>query len=161
MDVYLVQHGEALSEEQDPQRPLSNAGRAAVAKVTGYLAALGPHLIDPPIVELRHCGKLRAGETAEILAQSLCPQVRPTAVDGLQPRDDPGAIHAELESQRDKCAALMLVGHLPHLARLTGLLLAGDAGKSPVRFVNAAVLRLDFRGGGWAVDWYVTPTCMP
>ena len=49
MDVYLVQHGEAVSEEQDPQRPLSEAGSAAVARVASVLAALGPHLIDPPI----------------------------------------------------------------------------------------------------------------
>ena len=161
MDVYLVQHGEALSEEQDPQRPLSDTGRATVAKVANYLAARAAHMIDPPISELRHSGKLRARETAEILGRGLCPQVRPTAVEGMQPKDDPGRVHAELESRRDERTALMLVGHLPHLARLTGLLLTGDAGKSPVRFVNAAVLRLGFRGGSWAVDWYVTPTCMP
>jgi phosphohistidine phosphatase len=160
MDVYLVQHGEALSEEQDPQRPMSEAGRAAVARVASFLADRGPHLIDLPIVELRHSGKLRARETAEILGQAVCPKVRPTAVDGMQPKDDPSAVHAELESRRDEPAALMLVGHLPHLARLTGLLLTGDAGKSPVRFVNAAVLRLGFRNGSWAVDWYVTPACV-
>jgi phosphohistidine phosphatase len=161
MDVYLVQHGEALSEEQDPQRPLSDTGRATVAKVARFLAACGPRLIDPPILALRHSGKLRAQETAEILGQALCPKVHPTAVEGMQPKDDPSAIHAELETRRDERTALMLIGHLPHLARLAGLLLTGDAGKSPVRFVNAAVLRLGFRGGSWAVDWYVTPTCVP
>jgi phosphohistidine phosphatase len=161
MDVYLVQHGEALAEEQDSRRPLSDTGRAAVARVASYLAAGRPHLIDPPIVELRHSGKLRAQETAEILGRALCPQVYPTAVEDLQPNDDPGCIRAELESRRDERTALMLVGHLPHLARLTGLLLAGDAGKSPVRFVNAAVLRIGFRNGGWAVEWYFTLACVP
>lgn len=161
MDVYLVQHGEALSEEQNPQRPLSDTGRAAVANVANYLAARGPRLIDPPITELRHSGKLRARETAEILSQALCPKVRPTAVEGMQPNDDPHGIGSEFESRRDERTALMLVGHLPHLARLAGLLLTGDAGTSPVRFVNAAVLRLGFRGTCWAVDWYVTPTCTP
>ena len=161
MDVYLIQHGEALSEEQDPQRPLSDTGRAAVAKVADYLAARAAHMVDPPIKELRHSGKRRAQETAEILGQALCPQVRPTAVEGMQPKDDPGAIHTELESRRDERTALMLVGHLPHLAHLTGLLLTGEAEKSPVRFVNAGVLRLGFRNGIWAIDWYVTPPCMP
>jgi phosphohistidine phosphatase len=161
MDVYLVQHGEALSEEQDPRRPLSDTGRAAVAEVASFMAARGPRLIDPPIVDLRHSGKLRAQETAEILGQALCPRMRPTAVDGMKPNDDPHRIQSELESRRDERAALMLVGHLPHLARLTGLLLAGGAGKSPVRFVNAAVLQLGFRGGSWAVDWFITPACVP
>jgi phosphohistidine phosphatase len=161
MHVYLAQHGEALSEEQDSRRPLSDTGRAAVAKVANYLAVRVPHLIDPPIGELRYSGKLRARETAEILGQALCPKVRPTAVDGMQPNDDPHRIQPELESRRDACAALMLVGHLPHLARLAGLLLTGDVGKSPVRVVNAAVLRLGFRGGSWAVDWFITPACVP
>lgn len=161
MDVYLVQHGEALSEEQDPQRPLSDTGRAAVANVASYLAARGPRMIDPPIAALRHSGKLRAQETAEILGQALCPRVCPTAVEGMQPNNDPHQTQSELESRRDERTALTLVGHLPHLARLTGLLLTGDAGTPPIRFVNAGVLRLGFRGGTWAVDWYVTPACVP
>jgi phosphohistidine phosphatase len=160
MDVYLVQHGEAVPEEQDRQRPLSDAGRAAVAKVANYLALRVPHLSDPPITELWHSGKLRARATAEILGQALCPQIRPRAVEGMQPKDDPGAIRAELESERDQRTALMLVGHLPHLARLVGLLLADDAEKSPVRFVNAGVLRLSYRDGTWAVDWLMTPACV-
>ena len=161
MDVYLVQHGEALAEEQDPQRRLSDTGRATVARVARFLAACGLRLIDPPIVVLRHSGKPRAQETAEILAGALCPQARPTALNGLQPNDDPAGIRAELESRRDEHTALMFVGHLPHLARLAGLLLTGDAERSPVRLVNAAVLRLGFRSGRWAVDWYVTPACVP
>ncbi len=161
MDVYLIQHGEAVSEERDPTRPLSEAGRAAVAKIANYLAPCGLRLIDPPIVEVRHSGKLRAQQTADILAQALCPQVRPRAVDGLAPNDDPRRIQSELESRRDESAALMLVGHLPHLSRLAGLLLTGDAEKAPVRFANAAVLRLGFRASSWTVDWYVTPACVP
>jgi len=41
MDVYLVKHAQAVTEEQDPQRPLSEAGRAAVARVASFLAARG------------------------------------------------------------------------------------------------------------------------
>ena len=130
-----------------------------MAKVADYLAVRVSNLIDPPIVELRHSGKLRAQETAEIFGQTLCPQTRPMAAEGMHPKDDPSQIRSELESRRDQPTALMLVGHLPHLARLTGLLLTGDAHKSPVRVVNAAVLRLGYRDGGWAVDWYVTPAC--
>ena len=161
MDVYLVQHGEALSDEQDPQRPLSDAGRAAVEQVARYFAGRGTGVIDPPIGELRHSEKLRARETAEILGGALCPEVSPTAAEGMRPTDGPHRIGAELESRRDARTALMLVGHLPHLARLTGLLLAGDEEKSPIRFVNAAVLRLGFHDRAWAVDWYVTPSCIP
>ena len=47
---------QALAAELDPQRPLSEEGRAAVAKLAGYLAALGTQLLDPPITEVRHSG---------------------------------------------------------------------------------------------------------
>lgn len=63
----------------------------------------------------------------------------------------------ELAARHDREAVLLLVGHLPHLARLAGLLLTGDAGRTPGRFVNAGVLKIDSTQDGWAVEWYVTP----
>ena len=160
MDVYLVQHGQALSAEQDPQRPLSEEGRAAATKMADHLAGLGAQLIDPPIAEVRHSGKLRAQQTAEIFAQALCPHVRATAREGMNPKDDPRVIYEELATKREQNGALLLIGHLPHLARLAGRLLTGDAEKTPVRFVNAAVLKIGPADDGWAVEWYLTPACV-
>ena len=160
MDVYLVQHGQALSAEQDPQRPLSEQGRAAATKMADHLAALDTHLIGPPIAEVRHSGKLRAQQTAEIFARALCPHVGPTAHEGMSPKDDPRVIYEELATKREQDGTLLLVGHLPHLARLAGLLLTGDAKKTPVRFVNAAVLKIRPAHDGWAVEWYLTPACV-
>ena len=54
----------------------------------------------------------------------------------------------------------MLVGHLPHLARLAGLLLTEDAEEMPVRFGNAGVLKISSGQEGWAVEWYITPACV-
>jgi phosphohistidine phosphatase len=160
MDVYLVQHGQALAAEQDPERPLSEGGRAAAVKVADYLAAPGTELIDPPIAEVRHSGKLRAEQTAEIYAQALCPHLSPATAEEMNPKDDPRVIYEELAAKLDLDLALLLVGHLPHLARLAGLLLTGDAEKTPVRFVNAAVLKISSAPDGWAVEWYVTPACV-
>jgi phosphohistidine phosphatase len=33
MDLYLMQHGQATTETEDPERPLTDAGRAAVQRV--------------------------------------------------------------------------------------------------------------------------------
>ena len=33
MDLYLMQHGQATTETEDPERPLTAAGRAAVQRV--------------------------------------------------------------------------------------------------------------------------------
>jgi len=160
MDVYLIQHGQALSAEQDPQRPLSEEGRAATASVADYLAALGTRLITPSIRQVRHSGKLRAQQTAEIYARALCPDVVPEAVEGMNPKDDPRTLYEELTARRERDEALLLVGHLPHLARLAGLLLTQDAERTPVHFANAGVLKISFGPEGWAVQWYVTPACV-
>jgi phosphohistidine phosphatase len=159
MDVYLVQHGEALPEEQDPQRPLSVEGRAAVAKVAEYLAARASQLIDPPILEVRHSGKLRARQTAEILAGTLCPQAPLKYAQGMNPDDAPRAVYEELVTSRNYPGSLMLVGHLPYLARLAGLLLTGSADIAPVHIVNAAVLKIRPTESCWAAEWYLTPKC--
>lgn len=160
MDLYLVQHGQALSAEQDPQRPLSEEGRATATKIADCLAASGVRLIDPPLTEIRHSGKLRAQQTAEVFAQALCPNVTPKASSGMNPNDDPRKICAELAARRDARGALLLVGHLPHLSRLAGLLLTEDAEKEPIRFVNAGILKISSAKDGWSVEWYITPACV-
>jgi phosphohistidine phosphatase len=160
MDMYLVQHAQALAAEQDPERPLSEEGRAAAVKVADYLATLGTELIDPPIAEVRHSGKLRAEQTAEIYAQALCPHLSPATAEGMNPNDDPRVVYTKLAAKRDLDLALLLVGHLPHLGRLTGLLLTGDTERTPVRFANAAVLKISSTPDGWAVESYVTPACV-
>ncbi|UCD29758.1 MAG: phosphohistidine phosphatase SixA [Planctomycetota bacterium] len=160
MDVYLVQHGLAVANEQDPQRPLSDEGRAAMRKVADYLADRKEQLIDPPISAVLHSGKLRARQTAEILVKALGPQITPTTHENMNPKDDANIVYNQLMADRDQTAAIMLVGHLPHLGRLAGLLLAEDADKSPIRLVNSGVLKIGPLENNWAVEWYVTPACV-
>ena len=78
----------------------------------------------------------------------------------MSPNDDPHGMYDELMAGRDGAGAIMLVGHLPHLARLAGLLLAEDADKAPIRFVNSGVLKICPVQTGWAVQWYLTPDCV-
>ena len=55
MDVYLMQHGEARPESEDPERPLTDAGRATVERVAGRAANAGVR-----IERCVHSGKRRA-----------------------------------------------------------------------------------------------------
>ncbi len=161
MDVYLVRHGQALSEKQDAKRPLSDEGRAAVKRVADHVVALGVRLGHPPITEIRHSGKLRAQQTAQIWAEALSEPVTPVPCKGMNPNDDPRTIYEVLQTDRDRGAALLLAGHLPHLALLTELLLGGNAPKTPVRFVTAALLKICPTKSGWAVGAFLTPASVP
>ena len=154
MRLYLVQHGEATSKDENPERPLSEVGIAHATQVAAFAAR---HL-TVNITQIFHSGKTRACQTAEIFAEHLNPVNGIVATDGLAPNDDPiGWLARVGETTGD----LMLVGHLPHLARLCGLLLCGGADKTAVRFRNAGIVCLE-RGddGDWGLAGMITPKCL-
>src|SRR3989442_468298 len=75
-------------------------------------------------------------------------------VAGLAPMHDPAAARALL----DRAAApAMLVGHLPHLSRLTSLLLVGDPAREIVSFRMGAIVCVANEQGRWWVKWILTP----
>ncbi|MDQ6972099.1 MAG: phosphohistidine phosphatase SixA [Mariprofundaceae bacterium] len=152
MHLYLVQHGEALSREEDAQRPLSKQGADAVRRMGDYLYSKAG-LVVP---EVLHSGKARAEQTAELLARCLNGVF--SAGPDLNPNDDPGLWSAHLAARSED---VMLVGHLPHLQRLAALLLSGSANQAPVSFTHAGVVCLERDSeGGWHLQWAMTPALL-
>jgi phosphohistidine phosphatase len=105
------------------------------------------------VAEVRHSGKLRAEQTAEILAECLSPPQGVRAVEGLCPLDDLTKAWTELEAAREP---LILVGHLPHLSRLASALTVGDPAKEVIQFQTGAMVCLVKREAGWAMSWILT-----
>ena len=149
MNLFLVQHGEAKSEAEDPARSLTDVGAEAGETVAKWLSRSGVK-----VIEIRHSGKKRAEQTASIFAKHLLPSKGVASVSGLNPNDDVHPVADELREHQD---SLMIVGHLPFLARLTGLLVAGDPECEVVRFQNAAAVSLQGDEGRWSVEWVVVP----
>jgi len=150
MNLYLVQHGAAKSEAEDPPRPLTEDGRRAVERLAEFLAARGAR-----IDRVEHSDKLRARQTAEILAARLGPFRGSLEVAGLAPNDDVEPTRAQL---MEETGSLMLVGHLPHLGRLVSRLLGLDADRPAVQFQMAGVVRLERdAAGAWVVRWVLPP----
>jgi phosphohistidine phosphatase len=149
MPLYLMQHGEARPEAEDPTRPLTEPGRADVERMARAMAGrrLG-------IVRVLHSGKLRARQTAEIVASVLepCPVVEEAS--GLGPNDDPGIAGQAAE---DASGARLIVGHLPHLSRLASLLLLGEPNRDVVAFRNAGLVCLSHGQEGWRLAWALVP----
>jgi phosphohistidine phosphatase len=110
--------------------------------------------LDLSIQQIRHSGKLRASQTAEIFGSALAPPEGVVAVGGLNPNDEAAAIARLIEMENQ---ALMLVGHLPSLARLTGMLVDGDADSAPVTFRNSCILCLVKQGERWGIRWFLSP----
>jgi phosphohistidine phosphatase len=151
--VVLVRHGDALSEEEDPRRPLSDAGREHIERVAELVAHLGLHL-----EEVRHSGKERARETAEILAARI--GVGPELVrevGGLKPKDDVLPVVENLESEGRSMA---LVGHLPFMGLLASRLLSGEEGRLRCRFGDAGCMVVARGEEGWILEELVNHDLM-
>jgi phosphohistidine phosphatase len=151
--VYLVRHGEAVSKDEDPARPLTQAGWLAVERIAGWAAA-----VDIRPDEILHSGKLRAEQTAEILADYLMPAKGWTVRRGLGPDDD---VRPLADSLAATDRTLMVVGHLPFLGRLVSQLVFGDADRPVVQFEAAGLLGLQFRDGLWTITCVVDPELIP
>ena len=119
MRVLLVHHADAVGPDVDPQRPLSSRGRAQAAELADAVAAIG---FKPAAIW--HSGKLRSRETAEAFFLACAPFADFRMIRGLRPDDPPEWLRDELAAEtRD----VLLVGHMPHIARLTAMLTAGAA----------------------------------
>jgi phosphohistidine phosphatase len=149
VDFYLVRHGEAVAQGADSQRSLTPVGRQNVLRVA-QAAAEKSILLS----EIGHSGKLRAKETAEILAEYLSPQNGVREISGLAPEDDPMLAKAEFEAAQ---SPLMLVGHLPHLRRLVGLLVTGDPDRNVVDFNPATLICCNRENSLWKISWVLVP----
>lgn len=153
MDLYLMQHGEAASEEEDPARPLTDAGRDAVRRVAARAEAAGVR-----VERVVHSGKLRAEQTAGLLAERVAPGVEVRQRDGLAPKDPVDPVAQWLRGESGG-ASLAVVGHLPFLDQLAALLLTGREDAAVVRFHPGGLVRLEPRdaGDGYRLVWALPP----
>ena len=150
MRLYLVQHGEALAKEVDPERRLSEGGRRDVGRLAEMLAKSGVR-----VPKVLHSGKARARETAELLAAALAPGGAVEAATGLGPNDPAAAFAATLGGSGED---LLVVGHLPFMARLASRLMAGREEPALVAYLPGSMLCLERgEGGGWTLAWMLRP----
>jgi phosphohistidine phosphatase len=150
MTLMLVQHGKAAPGGADPERGLTQEGRADVERIAGV--ARGYRV---KVRSIQHSGKKRALQTAEIFADRLGPGISVTAVAGMAPNDDVASFAAGLSAADN----LMLVGHLPFMEKLSSFLISGSSERPVIRFQNGGIVCLDINEatGTWVVKWALMP----
>ena len=151
MNIYLVQHGRPVPKEKDPDRPLSDMGKEDVEKVADFLKKAGIE-----VNEVFHSGKTRARQTAEVMTSRLNPGKEPQKKEGISPLDDVKIIAEEIKKRQKN---LMIVGHLPHLAKLTAFLTTKRDSNSVAGFQQGGIvcLRPDEEKKTWAIAWMLVP----
>ncbi|HOW53449.1 MAG TPA: phosphohistidine phosphatase SixA [Syntrophorhabdaceae bacterium] len=150
MLLYLVRHGEAKREEEDPQRGLTGEGLRNSGRMAEFLS-----FMDTQLDVIIHSPKKRAAETAQVFAQYLKPKKSIGEADGLLPNDDPKPWIGRINAMEDDTA---IVGHLPFLDRLLALLVTGEAGMAIIDFKTSGAVCLKPAGGGrWLIEWALSP----
>ena len=150
MALYLVQHGQSLPKDVDPDQDLSEKGVAETEHIAGvaknYQIKVG---------QIMHSVKTRARKTADIFASALNPTGGVKEVEGLKPMDDVAAFAASLNPDTNT----MLVGHLPFMERMTAYLVTGSIDKPVFKFQNSGIVCLakDPETGSWVIVWTLMP----
>jgi len=150
MRAYLMQHGKPVSKEENPDKPLSAEGKNDVERMGNFLKKCGVK-----VEEVFHSGKSRAAQTAEITISKLNPGLKPQERGGLSPLDDVKGIANHIQKGEKN---ILITGHLPHLAKLTSLLVTGDESTPVAEFRQGGVVCLEkHQEGDWSIAWIVIP----
>jgi phosphohistidine phosphatase len=150
MALYLVQHGKSLPKDVDPEKGLSEEGIGEVVYIANVAKG---HKINVECI--RHSGKKRASQTAEIFEEVLKPAGGIQAISGLNPLDDVVEFSNTLEGRQNH----MLVGHLPFMERLTSYLITGSIDMPVFKFQNGGILCLnhDPETNSCVIKWALMP----
>ena len=150
MRLYLVQHGDALTKDVDPERRLSDRGRADISRLAAWLRAN-----EVAVSRIRHSGKTRAQQTAELLASVLETGGEIGSDEGLGPNDPPNAF---LQQLHDVDADTLIASHLPFVARVLSQAVTGSSDQQFVQFRpgSVAIVERDDRGE-WELIGFACP----
>lgn len=154
MKLYLVQHGDAVSKQEDPGRSLSERGAQEVQAVATFLGDAGVK-----VARVWHSGKRRAEQTAEILAKVVLSGGRVAVVEGISPNDPVGEFATDADVWEEDT---LVVGHLPFMSRLVSLLTSGDTDTEMVQYKPGSLVCLErLDAEQWVITWMLRPDMLP
>lgn len=155
MKLYLCRHGQYVAETLDPNCALSEEGREEINKLGESLAAA-----DVSVDSIYHSGKCRAEQTAEILAQHLMAEPSFEVRTGIDPLDDIEPLYDEIVCWEEN---VLLVGHLPFMAKLLAKLMSGCENETLFAFspgTMACLERKSVKDKKWCLNWLIEPNIL-
>ena len=154
MQIYLMQHGQALPKEQDPDEGLSPEGRERIHASGQALKKMGVSfdaILSSP--------KKRSKETAAIVADEVGFQsekiVETKKVKAMTPPDETVRALSELTGAE----RVLIAGHLPSVAEVASFLLT-EGSKAAVQFEMGGCCCIqadEMPTQSGRLQWYLTP----
>lgn len=148
MNLYILQHGEAVAKEIDPERPLSEHGNRDIR-----ILALHMQNMDVQLGNVFHSGKLRAEQSARLIAETLSPEILPIQTEGLNPNDDPAVIISDIEQMNEN---ILIASHMPFVSRLCSTLLTGTT-EAEFASVPGTLFCLEKAEDKWRLAYMLRP----
>ena len=146
-----MRHGEALSPQVDPEQGLTDNGKLKIEHVADHLKENGV-----TFKHIFHSAKKRARETAEIMAKTISPEIKPVLQLNITPNDVPGLIIDEINSWNEDT---LITSHLPFVPNLMTSLTGQDAYLSAISFETGTIVCLERNDNGvWGVIWATSPS---
>jgi len=137
MELYLMQHGQAVAKEENPDRPLSKQGIAGIQASAAAMKRLGIK------IDLVICSpKKRSFQTAALVAEGINYPYSDILKSEAVKATAPASESIDLLKSYADCSAILITGHLPSLSEIASAFLANG---SPVRirFDNGGLCRID------------------
>lgn len=148
--LYLVRHGEALSPEENLERPLNEQGQADVERMAHLLK--GKNIL---IDKIFYSHKKRSMQTAEIIANALNAKSKLTLLPLLDPEESINQLSYYVENLRESA---IFVGHLPNLDILTAYLLNLGTGLLDFVYSPGSVACLKHADDKYTLEWFISPS---
>ena len=147
MKLYIVRHGDYLPSDKDPKKSLSQKGINESKKIAEFLAKQ-----KISVIAIWHSDKTRALQTAEIISKCIDTSNLIARKD-LGPAEPVNKFPQEiLKSKGD----VMIVGHIPFIQKLSGLLLVNSTNADIIRFSSSSVACLEY-DKYWEILWIANP----
>jgi phosphohistidine phosphatase len=154
MEIYLMQHGQALPKDADPDEGLSPEGEERIHTSGKALKKMGIGFDA-----ILSSTKKRSKQTAAIIAEEVgfpIDKIRETdKVKAMTPPEETVQALAELSGH----TKVLIAGHLPSLAEVASFLLTAGS-RARVEFERGGCCRIDAEKlptHSGRLRWYLTP----
>lgn len=151
MKLYCMRHGHA---EQFPnlhgERPLSQKGVEEINRVAMYLRRCGVY-----VMRIKHSGKLRAHQSATILANTISDNNQNLEECHLLRENNSITLLKNLIQEWHDDT--ILVGHMPFISQLVSMLVLGDDSRYIVYFPPGGIVCLEQFENRWILNWVLRP----
>ncbi len=152
MKLYLTRHGEAASADSDSKRPLSKKGFDDIHRVAIFNKSSGNK-----VNYVLHSKKLRAQQTAEILASKMLKGDNIESCDDINPNDPLEPLLQIITNLHDDT---LIVGHLPYMSYLVAHLTDNPDSINKITFTPGTMVCLELpksQHGPWKLNSVIQP----